>query len=114
VHPDWINPHKGVFIGELANSDKWEIRLQIVRALPLFKWSPADRRRVEEILFRDIEHPQKFLKAWALDSLATLAQQDAALMPAVRGAIREFEESGSKALQSRARLVRQRLSSLRS
>jgi hypothetical protein len=35
--PDWILPHKRVFIGELANSDTWEIRLQIVRALPFFQ-----------------------------------------------------------------------------
>src|SRR5947208_2998977 len=33
-HPEWIEPHKHVFIGPLAGSDKWEVRLQIVRALP--------------------------------------------------------------------------------
>src|SRR5881394_784388 len=32
-HPDWIAPYKRIFIGSLAASDKWEIRLQIVRAL---------------------------------------------------------------------------------
>jgi hypothetical protein len=108
--PDWVAPHKRVFIGELANSDKWEIRLQIVRAIPLFKWTPAERRRAAEVLLRDLRHPQKFVRAWALDSLATLAQEDAALIPAVRRAISEFEQSGSKALASRARRVRQRLS----
>jgi hypothetical protein len=48
--PDWIAPHKKVFIGPLAASDMWEIRLQIVRALPLFRWSPAQAGRVEKIL----------------------------------------------------------------
>jgi len=43
-HPDWIEPYKAVFIGPLAESDKWEIRLQIVRALPLFRWTPAQAR----------------------------------------------------------------------
>src|SRR6476619_1942883 len=37
-HPDWIAPHKRVFVGPLAESDRWEIRLQVVRALPLFTW----------------------------------------------------------------------------
>jgi HEAT repeat protein len=32
-HTDWVTPHKHVFIGPLADSDKWEVRLQIVRAL---------------------------------------------------------------------------------
>jgi hypothetical protein len=108
--PDWIAPHKRVFIGELANSDKWEIRLQIVRAIPLFKWTPVERRRAVKILTRDLEHPQKFVRAWALDSLATLAHADAALMAVVRRSIRKFERSSSKALASRARHVRQRLS----
>src|SRR5215470_6734062 len=35
-HHDWVAPHKRVFLGPLARSDKWEVRLQIVRALPLF------------------------------------------------------------------------------
>jgi hypothetical protein len=108
--PDWIAPHKGVFIGELADSDKWEIRLQIVRALPLFDWSPAAQRRVVEILLRDIGHTQKFVKAWALDSLATLSEKDASLRGVVSRSLREFEESGSKALASRARQIRRRLS----
>jgi hypothetical protein len=33
--PEWIEPHKHLFIGALADSDRWEVRLQIVRALPL-------------------------------------------------------------------------------
>jgi hypothetical protein len=40
-HPEWVEPHKHVFIGPLAESDKCEVRLQIVRALPLFVWAVA-------------------------------------------------------------------------
>jgi hypothetical protein len=109
-HPDWIAPHKQVFLGELANSDKWEIRLQIVRALPLFDWTPIERRRVIEILLRDVTHPQKFVKSWALDSLATLSEWEPTLRPVVRRYIEEFRHSGSRALASRAVHVRQRLS----
>ena len=87
-HPDWIASHRRVFIGELADSDKWEIRLQVVRALPLFKWTPDERLRAVNVLLRDVEHPQTFVKAWALDSLATMAKNDAALMPTVRRGIR--------------------------
>ena len=108
-HPEWIERHKHVLIGPLADSDKWEIRLQIVRALALFDWTPTERRRVLEILLRDVEHPQKFVRAWALDSLAIFAEQDASLLPVVRRKLREFERSGSKALAARARRIRERL-----
>lgn len=69
-HPDCVQPHKRLFIGPFADSDKWEVRLQIVRALPLLKWTFGERKRVVAILRRDLEHPQKFVRAWALDSLA--------------------------------------------
>lgn len=84
-HADWVEPYKRLFISDLADSDKWEIRLQMVRAPPLFTWSRRERRRVVEILLRDIKHPQTFVKAWALDSVATFAASDATLMPVVRG-----------------------------
>ena len=109
VHPEWIAPHKKVFIGSLAASDKWEIRLQIVRALPLFQWSSTQSRRVEQILLDNVVFPQTFVRAWALDGLATLAERRKALMPIVRRHLRDFEHSPSKALQARARHIRARL-----
>jgi hypothetical protein len=108
-HPERVEPYKRLFIGALADTDKWEIQLQIVRALPLFRWTRAERRRVVDILLRDVAHPQTFVRAWALDSLATFAQQDRTLMPTVRRRLRAFERSGSKALATRARRVRERL-----
>jgi hypothetical protein len=108
-HPEWIEPHRRLFIGPLADSDRWEVRLQIVRALPLFEWKKAERSRVLAILRRDVAHPRTFVKAWALDSLATLAQGDPALRPITLRHLRSFERSGSKALIARARHVRERL-----
>ena len=67
-HAYWVEPYKRVFIGDLADSDKWEMHLQIVRALPLFIWTVSERRRAIDILLRDVEHPRVFVKAWALDS----------------------------------------------
>jgi len=108
-HPDWIEPHKNVFIGPLAGSDKWEIRLQIVRALPLFRWTAAESKRIEKILLENVAFPQTFVRAWALDSLATLAERRKRLMPVVLRRLEEFAQSSSKALQARARAIRERL-----
>lgn len=108
-HADWVQPHKKLFIGRLADSDKWEIQLQIVRSLPLLAWTPRERTRVVQILRRNVEHPQKFVRAWALDSLATFAEHDPGLVPIVERCLAEFERSGSKALQTRSRHIRERL-----
>ena len=108
-HTEWIEPFKAIFIGPLAESDKWEIRLQVVRALPLFTWSAAQRKRAETILVDNVAFPQTFVRAWALDSLATFSRTNTKLEPLVKRQLREFERSESKALQARARKIRERL-----
>jgi hypothetical protein len=108
-HRDWVQPHKRVFLGPVADSDKWEVRLQIVRVLPLLTWTPRERKRVVEILTRDIEHPQTFVRAWALDSLATIAKGDPELVLVVERGLVLAERSGRKALEARARHIRKRL-----
>jgi acyl carrier protein phosphodiesterase len=107
-HADWIEPYKKIFIGPLADSDKWEVRLQIVRALPLFRWTPAQMKRVESILLDNVVFPQTFVRAWALDSLATLAVKRKRLTPVVERYLYEFENSNSAALRARARNIRAR------
>ncbi len=108
-----VQPFKELFIGPLADSDKWEIRLQIVRALPLLSWTPEERGRVVEILRRDIDHPQTFVRAWALDGLCRMVGDDVALRRLVLRYARAFEQSGSKALAARARDIRGRLAGAR-
>jgi hypothetical protein len=107
---EWVEPHKRLFLGALADSDEWEIRLQVVRALALFGWTPTEQKRAVEILLRDVDHSQQFVKAWALDSLATFAEEDKKLMPIVRCLLGVFERSRSKALTTRAKRIRERLS----
>jgi len=107
--PELVQPFKKVFLGPLAESDKWEIRLQIVRALPLLRWTAAERERAIEILRRNVDFPQTFVRAWALDSLATFAMEDVRLMRFVKRCVSEFERSERKALQARARQIRARL-----
>jgi len=98
-----------VFIGPRADDERWEIRLQIVRALPLLTWTPSERRRVLTILRENVRYPQTFVRAWALDSLSTFAVDDASIRPEVRRHLRAFDASGSKALAARARHIRARL-----
>jgi hypothetical protein len=107
--PEWISPVKHVFLGPLTRSDKWEVRLQIVRALPLFRWTAAQSRQVEQILIENVTFPQTFVKAWALDGLSQLVDRRPSLRPLVERHLRAFERGPSKALQARARHIRARL-----
>jgi hypothetical protein len=77
--------------------------------MPLFNWKAAELPRVKAILRENVAHPQTFVKAWALDSLAAFAEKDSKLRPLVLRTLSEFENSSSKALQARARKIRQRI-----
>jgi hypothetical protein len=105
-HAAWVEPHRRVFISSLADSDKWEVQIQIVRALPFLTWTSAQRPRVLAVLRRDLEHPQPLVKAWALGSLARLARREATLLPVVRRHLTRFAGSGRPALEARARKIR--------
>jgi HEAT repeat protein len=109
--PEWIQPHRKRLIGSLAQHGAWEVRLQIARALPLLRWTAAERKRAVAILLGYARHPQKFVKAWSVDSLSQFAAHDASLLPVVEALIEDFERSASPSLISRARQIRQRLRS---
>lgn len=49
-YPEWIQPHRKLLIGPLADHPSWVTRLQIARALPLLRWTRAERGRVVSIL----------------------------------------------------------------
>ena len=106
---EWVTPYKRVFLGPLAESDRWEIRLQIVRALPLFNWSRRQLQRVEQILLENVRSRQIFVRAWALDGLSRLLDRRPSLRNVVIRHLRAFDRSASKALRARARHVRARL-----
>ena len=73
------------------------------------RWTAAESRRIERILLENVAFPQTFVRAWALDSLATLSEGKAKLLPIVLQHLEAFAQSSSKALQARARAIRERL-----
>lgn len=113
ANPALVRRHKRILIGPLADREQWEVRLQIVRALPLFEWSPAERARAIAILRRDVRHPQTFVRAWALDGLASFALTSPSLRAEVERQLKRFERSGKRALIARARRIRARTASSR-
>jgi hypothetical protein len=75
----------------------------------IYSAGPGQGCRVEEILIANVSYPQTFVRAWALDGLATLAERRPTLRPIVQRHLRKFEASSSKALLARARHIRARL-----
>jgi hypothetical protein len=99
-----VQPFRARFL-ELADSDRWEVLLQLVRLLPLLTWTGRQRARVQEILRSNLSHPRAFVRAWALDGLAALAGSDAEQRTEVRKLAAQLAATDDKAVQVRARAI---------
>lgn len=104
-NPAWVSPVKRVFL-DAPDDAGWEVRLQVVRALPLFEWTAGERARVIATLERDARHPRMFVRAWAADGLARLARVAPEVAPRLDRVLAELESSGAKSLLARARAIR--------
>jgi len=81
----------------------WAMHLQIVRLLPRLTWTGEEYQLVLAYLFKQAEGANRFIKAWALDSLATFAQTDPTIEPRVVQMLVDAMEMGSAAIRVRAR-----------
>lgn len=106
--PARVEPFKSVLIGTANDSPMWEMHLQIVRALPLFRWSDDEMERVLHLLRRHLHSPNTMVRVWALDSLSIFSLSAAGLRPEVAKHLAEFE-TGTPAMRSRGRHIRARL-----
>jgi len=107
VNPDLVQPHRR-WVYEFE-SDLWEVQLQLARIYPLLKWTPEQEVQVISRLQSLVGHEQLFVKAWALDSLATFSVKHPELRPEVDRLVNEFLASPHGSLKARAREIAKRL-----
>lgn len=98
-----VEPVRGVFLGEWHESEIWEDRLAISRALGLFSWSEEELGRVLEILRARVRDEQKFVRAWAMDSFALVALREESVREEAVGYVMEGLGSEAKSVVARAR-----------
>jgi hypothetical protein len=106
--PQWVRPYRQVFL-QLSTSEHWEIRLQVVRAIPLLHWTPRELKQALDVVRANLMSTRPFVRAWALDSLAVLTANSASLSVDLEYQLDQAEQSDSKAVRARARHIRARL-----
>lgn len=87
----------------MESEEHWAVRLHLVRILPRVQWPAEEYGKVVAYLFEHANGKNKFVAAWALYSLATLAVKDAELKQRVLPLLTSTMETGSAAIRVRAR-----------
>ena len=99
---------------ELGEIDQQEVRWHVAQMLPRVRLNAPERRRAVALLERYLDDRSSIVRTWAMNALAELAVDDAALRPHVVPLIETLTESGTPAMRARGRRALQRLSVARS
>ncbi|MFI5386652.1 MAG: HEAT repeat domain-containing protein [Fimbriimonadales bacterium] len=87
----------------LMVDETWSVRMHLCRMLARMKWPADEYRQILEFLFAQAVDKNAFVRAWALDALASFARTDEAIRPMVLEMISLALESGPPSVRVRAR-----------
>ena len=96
-------------LSALIGEGSWTLRMHVCRMLPRVNWASQEYPIIREFLLRQSEDRNTFVRAWALDSLASFAVADESIRPHVLGLIDEALANGPSSVRVRARESLQRL-----
>ena len=98
-----LQPYKQEVLGLAREAVQQELRWHLALMLPRLKMSASERRRAYDSLRVYLEDRGSIVRTHAMQGLADLARQDAALRADVAETIRELTRSGTAAMKARGR-----------
>src|SRR5277367_5387684 len=101
--PGLLDRHKPELLGLLAETEQIELRWHLAAMVPRLRLNAPERQRAASALQLYLEDRSSIVKTFALQGLADLAQNDAALRPKVKQLIEDAIQSGTPAMKARAR-----------
>ena len=107
--PELLSSHTSKIISILATAEQQEVCWHIAQIAPRLKCNEAEENEIIESLKSYLAHKSKIVQVSAMESLATIAERNNSILNEVVEIITKHKETGSPAVQSRARKLLQRL-----
>lgn len=101
--PRLLDRYKPQLLGLLPEAEQIELRWHLAAMVPRLRLTPAERHRAAAALQRYLEDSSSTVRTFALQALADLSQNDAALRSKVKQLLEEAVQSGTPAMLARAR-----------
>ena len=102
-HPEWLRPFKRRLLRLAAGGTQQEVRWHLAQLLPRLPLRGAERKEAIAILDAYLEDRSAIVRTFALQALADVGGDDPATALMVRRRIARAAESGTPAMQARAR-----------
>ena len=103
LHPEYLQPYKRRLIEQIAWIDQQEVRWHVAQMFSRLELGSVERREVLIVLNTYLRDRSRIVCTFALQAMADLALQEAALLQEVIEKIEEAVRTGSPAMQSRGR-----------
>ena len=100
-----LAPYKAQLLSLLAEAAQQELRWHLAVTIPRLRLTASECRKAAEILKTYLEDGSSIVRTFAMQGLADLARQDAALLPCVTELIRALTRSGTPAMRARGRML---------
>jgi HEAT repeat protein len=107
--PAILRPHKQHILAVAAESDQQEVRWHMAPLFIRMNLSPAQRAAAVEILLDYLRDKSGIVRTYAMEGLADLSIQDAALKSKVLPLLAKLTEIGTPAMRARGRKLLARL-----
>jgi hypothetical protein len=101
--PEWLQPHKKLFIKTIARIDQQEVRWHVAQILPRFELTGPERRTVVSLMRSYLTDESRLVKTFAMQALAEIAMQDNQYLSEVAKIIEKLMENGSPAMKARGK-----------
>jgi hypothetical protein len=107
-----LQPYKTKLLNEIAPIPQQEVRWHVAQLISRLDLTPAETGQAVAILESYLNDKSKIVKTFAMQTLADLAEREAALRPRVLAQLEHLTATGSPAMQSRGRKLLARLTNL--
>jgi hypothetical protein len=101
--PRLLDRHRPELLGLLVEAEQIELRWHLAAMIPRLRLTPAEHQRAVAALHHYLNDRSSIVKTFALQGLADLAQDDAALRGSVKQLLEDAVQSGTPAMRARAR-----------
>ncbi len=103
VRPELLKPHKVELLGLLVETEQIELRWHLAQIVPRLQLNEVEIRRAAETLQHYLQDRSSIVRTFALQGLADISQNHAALRKRVRELLEESARTGTAAMKARAR-----------
>ena len=101
--PEFLRSYKNTLIRELAATDQKEVRWHVAQMLPRLELNEDERKRVFRVLLGYLNDSSSIVRTFAMQALADIGRDSAALLPSVRRRLAELTITGTPAMRARGR-----------